>query len=111
MLVARSSPFGARSRTLVLIALRLLDESFPREMARVLQLPLFSVQRALQGLEIDGLVAGRSAGRTRLYRLNPSYFARAELREYLARLAESEVETVDRVVTLRKRPRRAGKRL
>jgi len=69
MLVSRSSPFGGQTRTLVLVALKLLDESFPRELARVLDVSLNGVQQALRGLKKDGLVAGHASGRTRLYRL------------------------------------------
>jgi len=111
MLVSRSAPFGGRTRTLVLLALSLLGESFPRELARLLDVPLNGVQQALRGLEIDSLVAARSAGRTRLYNLNPRYFAQAELQGYLKRLAEAEEPLVARTVQLRKRPRRAGKPL
>src|SRR5882672_5964753 len=111
MLVSRSSPFGGQARTLVLLALSLLGESFPRELARLLDVPLNGVQQALRGLEGDGLVAGRSAGRTRLYRLNPGYFARQELEGYLKRLSGAETELVERTASLRRRPRRAGKPL
>ena len=109
MLVSQSSPFGGRTRTLVLIALGELQESFPRELARVLSRPLSGVQQALRGLESDGLVAGRTAGRTRLYRLNPRYFARGELLTYLRRLLEPETELQERVAELRRRPRRTDK--
>lgn len=95
----------------MLLALSLLEESFPRELSRVLGIPLFSVQQALRGLEIHGLVAGRKAGRTRLYRLNPRYFARRELQGYLKRLIEPEQDLVERISSLRKRPRRSGKPL
>ena len=111
MLVSRSSPFGGQARTLVLLALSLLEESFPRELARLLEVPLNGVQQALRGLEVDGLVAARLVGRTRLYRLNPGYFAREELESYLKRLAGAEATLVARTAQLRKRPRRAGKRL
>ncbi len=111
MLVSRSSPFGGQSRTLVLLALSLLEESFPRELARLLDVSLNGVQQALRGLERDGLVAARAAGRTRLYRLNPRYFAREELGEYLERLASAEADLVERTEKLRKRPRRVGKPL
>ena len=96
MLVSRSSPFGGQARILVLLAPGLLDESFPRELARLLEVPLNGVQQALRGLEVDGLVAARSAGRTRLYRLNPLYFARQELQAYLKRLAGAETGLVER---------------
>ena len=108
-MVISSSPFGGQARTRVLLALRLLDESYPRELARVLGLPLSGVQMALRGLERDGLVAGRLAGRTRLVRLNPRYFAREELQRFLLKLAGAEAELQNRVAALRRRPRAGGK--
>src|SRR5450755_1146803 len=111
MLVGQSSPFGSLSRTSTLIVLQLMTESYPRELARVLDVSLFGVQGALRGLERDGLVAARFAGRTRLFRLNPRYFAARELSRYLERLAEGERVLQERVAALRRRPRRTGKRL
>ena len=109
MLVSRSSPFGGKTRTLVLLALSLLEESFPRELARVLATSINGVQQAIKGLETDGIVTGRMAGRTRLFRLNPRYFAKEELQVYLRRLAEPEVMLGRRVAALRRRPRRTRK--
>lgn len=111
MLVSRSSPFGGRTRTLVLVALSALEESFPRELARILDAPLNGIQQALKGLEADGIVSGRTAGRTRLFRLNPRYFAREELQTYLERLAQPEADLLRRINALRRRPRRTGKPL
>src|SRR6266566_4093498 len=87
-----SSPFGSASRTLVLLALRLLSASYPRELSRVLGVPLSAVQRALLGLERDGLVVARSVGRTRVFEINRRYFAFDDLQRFLARLAEPEAE-------------------
>lgn len=106
-----SSPFGGRTRTRALLALRLLGESYPRELARLLRVPLSGVQVALKGLERDGLVAGRVVGRTRLYQLDPRYFAREELRRYLLRLTEPEKDLRAQAASLRRRPRRSGKPL
>lgn len=111
MLVVRSSPFGSVSRTRCLIALRLLEESYPRELARLLEVPLFSIQGALSRLERDGLVAARSRGRTRLFRLNPRYFAAKELGQFLSRLMIQEPELDNRSRALRRRPRRTAKPL
>lgn len=111
MLVTRSSPFGGKTRTRVLLALRLLSESYPRELARVLDSSLNGVQQALKGLEVDGIVSARSAGRTRLFRLNPRYFAFEDLQRFLLRLAEPESELKKRIDNLRRRPRRTGKPL
>jgi DNA-binding transcriptional ArsR family regulator len=111
MLVGWSSPFGGKTRTRVLLALRLLDESYLRELARILDVPLWGVQQAIRSLELDGLVAGRSMGRTRVYRIDPRYFAYDDLRRYLLRLTEPEEELRGKVAALRRRPRRTGKRL
>jgi DNA-binding transcriptional ArsR family regulator len=110
-MVNASSPFGGQTRTQVLLALRLLEETYARELARLLARPINGVQMALRSLERDGLVAGRLAGRTRLVRLNPSYFARDELQRYLLKLGDADAELRDRVAQLRRRPRRAGKPL
>lgn len=104
-----SSPFGGRTRTRVLVALALLETSYPRELARLLDAPVSGVRKALAGLERDGLVAGRMVGRTREVRLNPVYFARTELAAYLGRLAEGEPELRRAAAGLRRRPRQAGK--
>lgn len=106
-----SSPFGSSARTRVLLALRLLTESYARELARLIEISFSSVQKALQSLERDGLVAGRAAGRTRLFRVNPRHHARRELERYLDRLLESETTLRARVSELRRRPRRTGKPL
>jgi len=106
-----SSPFGSLTRTRVLLALWFLTDSYPRELARILEVPLSTVQKALVSLELDGLVAGRSVGRTRQFRLDPRYFARDALQQYLVRLAEPEGALRQRAAKLRRRPRRTGKPL
>jgi DNA-binding transcriptional ArsR family regulator len=111
MLVDKSSPFGGAARTRALLALELLGESYPRELSRLLSSSLAGVQKGLAGLERDGMVAAKSVGRTRLYRINPRYFARQELEVYLRRLLESEPELKRRASNLRRRPRRTGKPL
>jgi DNA-binding GntR family transcriptional regulator len=111
MKLSSSSPFGGLARTRVLVALALLETSYPRELARLLDAPVSGVRKALAGLERDGLVSGRLVGRTREVRLNPVYFARQELAAYLVRLAEGDPELRQRTQALRRRPRQAGKPL
>ena len=106
-----SSPFGSFARTRALLALRLLVESYPRELARLLDFNLSSVQKALRSLERDALVAARVVGRTRLYRLSPRAPALAELGRYLDGLLERDDELRARADGLRRRPRRSGKPL
>jgi predicted ArsR family transcriptional regulator len=111
MLVGMSSPFGGQTRTRVLLALHLMGESYPRELARILEVSLWGAQQALRRLELDGLVAGRSMGRTKVFRINPRYFAYRDLQRYLQRLTEPEENLRERVAAIRRRPRRTGKPL
>lgn len=106
-----SSPFGSGTRTRVLLALSLIGESYARELSRLLGAPLSGVQKALQSLETDGLVAGRAVGRTRVFQLDPRYFARDALKQFLRRLSEPETGLQRDVAGLRRRPRRTGKPL
>jgi DNA-binding transcriptional ArsR family regulator len=109
--VTTSSPFGSRTRTRVLLALELRGESYPREIARLLDVSLSGVQKAIRSLELDGLIAGRSVGRTRVYSLNPRYLAATEVRGLTRRLADLDADLRRAVGELRTRPRRAGKPL
>jgi DNA-binding transcriptional ArsR family regulator len=106
-----SSPFGGQARTRVLASLRLLESSFPRELSRILGIPVSAVSRALAGLERDALLVGRPVGRSRVYTLNPGYFARRELEAYLSRLSDADALLRERTAQLRRRPRRTGKPL
>lgn len=92
MIAASQGLFGSRRRTEVLILLGLLEESYPSELATLLEAPLYSVQRILSDLESQGIVASRQRGRTRLVSLNPRFYAAEELRALLARLGRGESE-------------------
>ncbi len=107
----RSTPFGTDVRTRVLLLLRILGSSYPRELSRLLSRSVSVVQKALRGLERDTLVAAQAVGRTRAFRLNPRYFALKELDAYLARLADADPELFRRAASLRRRPRMTGKPL
>ncbi len=106
-----TSPFGSQTRTRLLMALSLLEESYARELSRILEIPVSVIQKAILSLERDGLVAARSVGRARVLTLNPRYFARRELLALLNRLTEPEERIRKAVAALRRRPRRTGKRL
>lgn len=103
--------FGSPTRTKVLLAIALLEETYPRELARLLGTPLMSVQRTVNDFDREGVTASRMVGVQRQVRLNPRYFALAELRPLLQRLSKSMPEVVAAVKSFRRRPRRAGKPL
>ncbi len=106
-----SSPFGSKTRTQALVALSLMESSYPRELARLFGSAVNGVQAALRSLERDGLVVARAVGRTRLFQLNPRYFAASAVRALLDRLAAADPDLGERVSALRRRPRRTAKPL
>jgi hypothetical protein len=101
--------FGTSARTKTLVAVALLNQSYPREIARVADLSLLSVQRIVDDLERQSVLASRIQGVAREVRLNPSYFAYTQLRELLLRLSAGAPDLVGAVEALRRRPRRARK--
>jgi DNA-binding MarR family transcriptional regulator len=103
--------FGSRRRTEVLIMVALLEETYPTELARLLGAPLYSVQKVVDALDREGVLATRLIGNERRVTLSPRFFARTELRELLQRLAEAEPELREAATKLRRRPRRKGKSL
>lgn len=104
-----SKVFGTEQRTEVLVAIRLLEETYARELARLLERPLLTVQRIVDALEIEGIIAIRLSGRERRIRLNPRYFAIEELRPLLLRLGQAGFPFVERIDAMRRGPRKKGK--
>ena len=102
----RSGLFGSQTRTSVLLLLALLDESYPRELARVLRLSLSPVQQALLGLERDGVIVSRMIGRARRVTLNPRFYGIGALKTLLVKLAEADANVSEVASSLRRRPRR-----
>jgi DNA-binding transcriptional ArsR family regulator len=103
--------FGSRTRERVLKLLGLIERSYARELARVLDEDLSVVQRTVDDLERDGILASRLAGRTRIFELNRTYQHYPPLRDLLARMGQSDPATVESARRLRLRPRRARKEL
>jgi DNA-binding MarR family transcriptional regulator len=103
--------FGSMTRTRVLLAIAALRETYPREIASVLSIPLLSVQRIVDDLQAQGVVATRLRGNQRQTVLNPTWFAANELSELLSRMVDADAALRDHLAMLRRRPRRKGKPL
>ena len=103
--------FGSPARTRVLLTIALLDESYPREVARISGVPLASTQRIINDLERQGILASRVSGTQRQIRLNQAYFAASDLRRLLLRLSLADEALVRAIESIRRCPRRAGKAL
>ena len=103
---------GSRNAERVLLFLLARDEGYASEVAKFFSTDLNGIQKQLEKLESGGVLASRTAGRTRLYRFNPRYPFLKELRALLEKALSfyPEIER-DRLRMVRQRPRRRGKPL
>jgi DNA-binding transcriptional ArsR family regulator len=102
--------FGTKMRTGLLMLIAVLEESYPAELGRYLGSSIPSVQRTLDKVEEEGLIATRPLV-VRTVTLNPLYPAVRELRAFLLRLAEGYPEYQQIKESRRLRPRRHNKRI
>lgn len=103
---------GSTNAERVLMFLQARDEGYASEMADFFDTDLYGIQKQLDKLENGGVLASRTAGRTRLYRFSLRYAFLAELQALLQKaLSAYPSEERDRLLVVRRRPRRRGKPL
>jgi hypothetical protein len=103
---------GSVNKEYVLVYLTARDRGYAREIARFFKIPLTPVQKALDSLEVAGVLVSRTVGNTREYEFNPRYPAQEELAALLKRaLAFYPQPLRDELLLVRTRPRRKGKPL
>lgn len=103
---------GSANAERVLLFLIARDEGYASEIADFFDTDLFGIQKQLDKLENGGVLASRTAGRTRLYRFSPRYAFLKELQELLRRaLSFYPPGERERLLVVRRRPRRRGKPL
>jgi len=103
---------GSLSIERVLLFIFSRDEGYAREIARFFETDLDPIQKQLDKLEAGGVLRSRSAGRTRLYSLNPRCPFMKELKPLLAKVMTfCPADLKERLIMNRRRPRRRGKPL
>jgi hypothetical protein len=103
---------GSTSRERVLVFVYARGEGYAREIARFFATDLVQIQKQLDRLEFGGILAGRSAGRTRLYTFNPRYPFLSELTALLDKTIQFyPKDQQEALLMARRRPRRRGKPL
>ena len=104
--------FESEKKEKILLYLYTHGESYAREIARVFQYYINTVQNQLQNLERNGVLCSKLKGKVRLFNINPRYPFRKELEALLEKaltfISEEEKEKYYRP---RLRPRRTGKPL
>lgn len=106
---AANALFGNETRSAVLVAIRLLGQTWASELTSLLDLRLYSVQRALAAFEREGVIVARRQGSTRVVTLNPRYVAAKELDALLWRLGQADTALQKQLAATRRRPRESGK--
>ncbi len=104
-----SDLFGTSNRTQVILAVRLLEETWGAELARLLGLRISLVQTILNSFEAEGVLVSRLVGRSRVFSLSQRYLAARELGDFLWKLGSADVALQRRLAAGRRRPRRGGK--
>jgi hypothetical protein len=104
--------FGSTNRERVLVYLCARDEGYAREISRFYNTDLDPVQKQLERLEAGNVLYSRAVGRTRLYSLNPRYPFLGELEALLQKVISFlPADERERLIMVRRRPRRRGKPL
>ena len=103
--------FGNGTRTATLLLIAMLGETHASEIAQVLGRSRSRIKDAADSLERAGVIVGADEGTARRLRLNSRYVAADELRALLMKLGSQEVDLQNRLATIRRRPRRAGKQI
>ena len=104
-----SGLFGNETAAKVLLYFQALESGYPRGIAEVLRVSLSQVQRQLERLEREGVIASRLIDRTRLYQWNPRCGYLDELKALLARGSKMlPADVREELLNERRRPRRKG---
>jgi len=103
---------GSVNKERVLVYLASRDRGYSREIARFFTAALNPIQKALDNLEVAGVLVSRTVGSTREYEFNPRYPAKAELMALINRALELYPAPLRESLGIaRARPRRRGKPL
>jgi hypothetical protein len=103
---------GSENIELVLIFILSRDEGYATYIARFYKTDLYGIQKQLYKLEMGAVLVYRTAGRTRLYSLNPKYPFLNELKNLLEKALSFYPERQREGLLMdRRRPRRRGKPL
>ena len=104
--------FGSKGSEKVLIFIAARGDGYPREISRFAGMGIYPIRKQLDKLELGGILASFTKGRTRIYTFNPRYPFLNELKALLEKAISFYPEDEqEKLVMNRRRPRRRGKTL
>lgn len=103
---------GSKGSEKVLIFIAARGEGYAREISQFFDMDISTIQNQLDKLELGGILASTTKGRTRLYTFNPRYAFLKELKLLMEKaLSFYPEDEREKLVMDRRRPRRRGKPL
>ena len=104
--------FNSKTKERVLLFIKARKEGYAREIARFYDSSLSPVQNQLDKLEIGGILASKTAGKTRIYSFSQRYPFYKELDALLEKVIQFLPDNErEKLFLVRTRPRRKGKKL
>lgn len=102
----------AETQEKILIYLLLRGNGYGKSIAEFYDIPASPVQKQLERLAGDGVIASQNIGKVRIFELNPRYPFLEPLKALLKAAVEAyPQETVNKLLVQRTRPRQTGKAL
>jgi DNA-binding transcriptional ArsR family regulator len=106
------SLFTSKTKEQILLYITARNEGYAREIANYYKKSLSLVQSQLDKLEYGNILYSKRIGKTLMYYFNPRYTFLKELRLLLNKAFEFlPVQEKEKLINVRKRPRRKGKPL
>lgn len=104
--------FGSKTTEKCLLFILAAGESYALEISKTFQISKTQVARTLLKLEQADILIGINKGRTRIYRLNKSWFLFKEFNTFLQKaLTNISLDQQEKYFMKRKRPRKKDKPL
>lgn len=103
---------GSKGSEKVLIFIAARGEGYAREISQFFDMDISTIQNQLDKLELGGILASTTKGRTRLYAFDLRYPFLKELKQLLDKaLSFYPEDEREKLLVERRRPRRRGKPL
>lgn len=104
------SILGSTNAERVLVFILARNEGYAREVARFFDTDLDPIQKQLEKFEQGGVLVSRRVGKTIVYQFNPRYAFLDELKNLISKALTFYPENEkEKLIMVRKRPRRRGK--
>ena len=106
--------FGNAVIEKILFFILMNEKGYGSELAKALETPLYSIQKALMRLEDAGVIVALQEGKTRVFQFNPRYPFLQELKAFLEKAYKflpNEYKEQFYEAPTRRRPRKTGKPL